>query len=87
MTTAIQGTAMLVSIPLYWLAVGRWGMTGAAVVSSAIYASVCGAGVVMFLRHRSDAGARLVPGIHDVRDALALARESIRPAAPASGDG
>jgi O-antigen/teichoic acid export membrane protein len=76
-TTVIQGSALLIALPLYWFAVGEWGMTGAAIVSSATYCSVLAAGVSIFLRHRSSPTARLVPGAQDVRELVALARTAL----------
>jgi O-antigen/teichoic acid export membrane protein len=76
-TTMIQGGAMLISLPLYWIAVGEWGMTGAAIVSSGIYISVLTAGVLIFRRHRSGPGAHLSPRGEDVRQSLAFARDAL----------
>lgn len=77
LTTAIQGSAMLAGLPLYWVAVGAWGMTGAAIVSTAIYSSVLAAGVVTFRRNRSPSGTRLLPGLADARDAREMVRRAL----------
>jgi O-antigen/teichoic acid export membrane protein len=74
-TTVIQGTALLAGVPLYWLAVGEWGMTGAAVVSSCIYSAVLTAGVVLFRRSRSSPTAHLLPRSADVRMVWGKAQE------------
>jgi O-antigen/teichoic acid export membrane protein len=76
-TTVIQGAALLVSLPLYWIAVGEAGMTGAAIVSSATYSSVMAAGILVFVRQRRSAAARLVPGMADVRQARRLAGSAL----------
>jgi O-antigen/teichoic acid export membrane protein len=73
LSTKIQGAALLASLPLYWAAVSAWGMTGAAIVSSAIYASVAAAGVVVFQRHHTTGAARLLPRRSDVREVWRLA--------------
>jgi O-antigen/teichoic acid export membrane protein len=73
LTTAIQGGALLASLPLYWAAISAWGMTGAAIVSSAVYASVALAGVLVFQRHQTSSTARLLPRRADVRDIRRLA--------------
>jgi O-antigen/teichoic acid export membrane protein len=77
MTTAIQGSAMLISLPLYWVAVSEWGMTGAAIVSSSIYVGVLTAGVLIFRRYRSGPSASLVPRREDVRQSVAFARDAL----------
>jgi O-antigen/teichoic acid export membrane protein len=77
LTTAIQGSAMLAGLPLYWVAVGAWGMTGAAIVSTAIYSSVLAAGVVTFRRNRSRSGTGLLPGRADARDAREMVRRAL----------
>ena len=78
LTTGIQASAMLVSLPLYWLAVREWGMTGAAVVSSAIYGSVMLLGAIVFYRHRIPDGTGLIPRRRDVREAVAMVRRAAR---------
>jgi O-antigen/teichoic acid export membrane protein len=75
LTTVIQGTAMLAGLPLYWVAVGAWGMTGAAIVSSSIYSCVLVAGVLVFRHHRSDKATRLLPRAADAREAWAMLRD------------
>ncbi|HET6547461.1 MAG TPA: hypothetical protein VFG79_03315, partial [Solirubrobacter sp.] len=64
-------------LPLYWIAVGEAGMTGAAIVSSATYGSVMLAGIVVFVRQRRSAAARLVPGMAAVRQARRLAGSAL----------
>jgi hypothetical protein len=66
---------MLAGLPLYWVAVGAWGMTGAAIVSSSIYCSVLAAGVLVFRHHRSNTATRLLPGAGDAREAWAMVRD------------
>jgi O-antigen/teichoic acid export membrane protein len=77
LTTAVQGIALLVSLPLYWVAVGEWEMTGAAIVSSTVYGSVLAAGVLIFRRYRSSAAARLLPHAEDVRQARAMIGDAL----------
>ena len=61
-TTAIQGTALLASLPLYWFAVREAEMTGAAIVSAGTYLAVFAAGVAVFLRGSGLPLRELVPG-------------------------
>ena len=60
-TTLIQGGALLVSFPLYYFAVREAGMTGAAIVSSAVYSSVLAMGLVVFVRNSPVAPRDLLP--------------------------
>jgi O-antigen/teichoic acid export membrane protein len=78
LTTIIQAAAVAVSIPLYWFAVGAWGMTGAAIVSSGVYASVMIAAIVLFCRTRTDHDARLVPHAADLREAWQVVAGGLR---------
>jgi O-antigen/teichoic acid export membrane protein len=61
-TTLIQGAALIVSLPLYWLAVKQWDMTGAAAVSAATYIAVFAAGTAVFLRNSGVGFRALIPG-------------------------
>jgi len=61
-TTVIQGTALLVSIPLYWIAVKEAEMTGAAIVSAGTYLVLFAAGAAVFLRNSGLPFRELVPG-------------------------
>lgn len=76
-TTLIQGAALIVSLPLYWVAIDAWGMIGAAIVSSGVYVSVMAAGAAVFLRNRQSAASRLLPGPADVRDGARIARAAL----------
>lgn len=76
-TTLIQGGGLLVSVPLYWWAVRTWGYNGAAVVSSAVYAGVFGAGVAILLRSPHVRWQQLRPTLHDVRHMRDLARAAL----------
>ena len=49
LTTVIQASALVLSIPMYYVAVERWGMNGAAVVSSGVYGFVLVAGIAALL--------------------------------------
>jgi O-antigen/teichoic acid export membrane protein len=76
-TTLIQGSALLLSLPLYYVAVREGEMTGAAIVSSAVYAGVLLAAVIVLLRNSTLSARDLLPRGEDVgllgqafRDAL-----------------
>ena len=73
-TTVIQGVALLVSAPLYWVAVRQWGYNGAAVVSSVIYAAVGVASVAILANSPHVRLGQLRPTSADVRHMLDLAR-------------
>lgn len=76
-TTLIQGGVLLASLPLYYLAVRSWGMTGAAVVSSCVYIAVFLLGLTI-LRSTSSVRLReLRPRLDDARRVLAFARASL----------
>lgn len=77
-TTVIQGVAMLISLPLYYLAVRHWGMSGAAVVSSGVYAGVMTGGVVVFLRATHIRALQLLPRRQDAEDVRAIVAETWR---------
>ena len=64
-TTVIQGAALLVSLPLYWIAVREGEMTGAAIVSAGTYLALFAAGVAVFLRNSGRPLRDLVPGRRD----------------------
>ena len=76
-TTLIQGGALLVSLPLYYLAVDAWEMTGAATVSSAIYLAVLGAGVAVVLRNTELRLRDLIPRAGEPARLIALLRTSV----------
>jgi O-antigen/teichoic acid export membrane protein len=77
MATIIQGLGFLVSAPLYWLAVERWGINGAAVVSTATYSGVFAGGLAFFLRSTRVSWTRLVPRWADVRQMAGLVRRAL----------
>jgi stage V sporulation protein B len=74
--TIIQGLGFLVSVPLYWLAIDRWGINGAAAVSTITYVAVFAAGVVMLVRSSRVRWSQLWPRAHDLRHMTALARHA-----------
>ena len=93
-TTVIQGTALLVSLPLYWIAVREAEMTGAAIVSAGTYMALFAAGVAVFLRDSGLPARELVPGRRDaaqiagsLRAALARARQGAVARRPHPGQG
>lgn len=73
LTTLIQGAALIVSVPLYWLAVRHWGYNGAAVVSTVIYMGLLAAGAAILLRSPHVGWRNLRPTGHDVRHMRDLA--------------
>lgn len=73
-TTMIQGAALIVSLPLYYLAVREWAMTGAAVVASATYLSVLVAGVAVLLANSRVRLRDLRPGREEGAKLLHFAR-------------
>lgn len=77
-TTIIQGTAMLASLPLYYFAVRESGMSGAAIVSSAVYAGVMVAGIVLFTRATHITARRLLPGRQDAAELRAIVGDAWR---------
>ncbi len=77
-TTLIQGGVLLASLPLYYLAVREWEMTGAAVVSSGVYLSVFLLGFAVLRASSSVRLGDLRPRAGDVRRVLAFARASVR---------
>jgi O-antigen/teichoic acid export membrane protein len=76
-TTLIQGAALLVAVPLYFVAVRWQGMVGAAVVSSGVYIGVCAAGATTLIRTSTVGPRDLVPRLSDLRAAGALARRAL----------
>lgn len=75
--TLLQGTALLISLPLYYFAVRAEGMTGAALVSSGVYIALFSAGIAVLLR-TSDVRLRdVLPGPKDLPRILALVRASL----------
>ena len=65
-TTVIQAGALLVSLPLYWIAVREWEMTGAAIVSAGTYLVLFAAGSAVFLRTSALPLRELAPGRREV---------------------
>jgi Na+-driven multidrug efflux pump len=76
-TTLIQGLAFVVSAPLYWVAVGEWGLNGAAIVSTVTYALVFAAGLIILERSPHIGWRDLLPTMHDVRHMAELARRGL----------
>ena len=76
-TTLIQGTALLVSLPLYWFAVKEAEMTGAAIVSAGTYLVLFAAGVSVFLRASGLPLRELVPGRREAARIAATLRAAI----------
>ncbi|MDQ3648097.1 MAG: oligosaccharide flippase family protein [Actinomycetota bacterium] len=76
-TTLIQGGALLVSLPLYYLAVREASMTGAAIVSSVVYASVLAMGLAVFVRNSPVSPRELLPHRGDLSEAVAALRGSM----------
>jgi O-antigen/teichoic acid export membrane protein len=72
-TAVIQGAALLLAVPLYWLAVHRWGFNGAAAVSTLVYIGVFVAGLWPLLRAPEVTWRDLIPTRRDVRGITALA--------------
>lgn len=72
LTTLIQLSAVAASIPLYYFAVKRYQMTGAAVASTLVYALVFLAGAFVFLRTSGISVRALRPRGEDVRQLIAL---------------
>ena len=84
LTTLIQGAALIVSVPLYWLAVRDWGYNGAAVVSTLVYAGLLAAGMAILLRSPHVSWRQLRPTAHDVRHMRDLARAALAAARSAA---
>lgn len=82
LTTILQAGALAVSIPLYAVSVSSWGMTGGAVVSSAVYGVLMSAGAIAFVHLTQAEWRSLVPRLSDVTTAVAASRRVIRPGAP-----
>ena len=66
LTTVIQAGGLVVSLPLYYLAVREAQMTGAAIVSSAVYTGVLVAGLAVLISSSSLRWTQLVPGRADL---------------------
>jgi O-antigen/teichoic acid export membrane protein len=78
LTTILQTAALGFSIPIYYVAVREWGMTGGAVVSSCVYAVLLVAGVTAFVR-LSDARLRdLVPRPSDITTVFSVTRATVK---------
>ncbi len=84
-TTVIQGVAMLLSLPLYYVAVRGWGMSGAALVSSSVYIGVMIAGVVLFTRATHITARRLLPGRQDAAELRTVVSDAWRARRPLAG--
>ncbi len=84
-TTIIQSAALAIALPLYWLAVRDWGIEGAALVSSLVYASVLAAGLAVLLRAPTVGPRDLLPGREDVRHILELASRALTSRWPRRG--
>jgi O-antigen/teichoic acid export membrane protein len=77
-TTLIQGAVLIVSLPLYYVAVREQGMTGAAVVSSGLYISVFLLGLAVLLANSTARLSELRPRRRDVAQLWAFARGALR---------
>jgi O-antigen/teichoic acid export membrane protein len=66
-TTLIQGSALILAVPLYWLAVHQWGFNGAAAVSTLVYVFVFLAGLSFLVRSPYVGWRDLVPTHRDAR--------------------
>ena len=76
-TTLIQGGALLASLPLYYLMIGEFDMTGAAVASSLVYVSVLLMGIGVLVRATGVRPGDLVPRLADSRRLLVVARSAV----------
>lgn len=76
-TTLIQGSALLTSLPLYYLAIRSWEMTGAAVVSSGVYLFVFVLGFWVLRASSSVRVGDIVPRRDDVRKVVAFLRAAV----------
>jgi O-antigen/teichoic acid export membrane protein len=76
-TTIIQGSALLVSVPLYYLAVREWDMTGAAGVSALVYVSVFLMGAAVLVRSSATRAVDLLPRRSDPALLLTIARSAL----------
>jgi O-antigen/teichoic acid export membrane protein len=75
-TTLIQGVGLAASMPLYALAIPRWGLEGAAGASTVVYVLVLALGATVFVRAGAEMRS-LVPRLRDARDLLAI-RHAVR---------
>jgi O-antigen/teichoic acid export membrane protein len=75
-TSLIQLGGLAVSLPLYLWAVDHFKMTGAALVSTGVYALVMTVGIVVLVRATRTAATDLIPRPADVR----AVRDLVRPA-------
>jgi O-antigen/teichoic acid export membrane protein len=85
LTTVIQGFALIVAVPLYWLAIHQWGFNGAAAVSTLVYAAVFVAGICSLIRSPYVTWRQLIPGRADARRIIVLGRQGM--AKIRTGDG
>lgn len=77
-TTAIQATALLVGLPLYYFAIVAWEMTGAALASSLVYMFVLAMGLAVLVRN-SDVGiGHLLPGRAELKRLAGLGAAGLR---------
>ena len=76
-TTLIQGGALLASLPLYYLMIGEFDMTGAAIASSLVYISVLLMGIRVLVRATGVRPGDLVPRLADSRRLLVFARSAV----------
>jgi hypothetical protein len=77
--------AFAIGTPLYYLGVRAWGITGAAIISTILYALVLTLGLGIYTRLTGVALRRLVPGKRDVGEARSLVIELWRKARPRAG--
>jgi len=76
-TTLIQGGALVASLPLYYVMIGAFDMTGAAIASSLVYFSVFFLGAVVAIRATGLRAGDLVPRVADSRRLLVFARSAL----------
>jgi|SRR5215211_4653193 len=76
-TTLLMSAAMLVSFPLYYLMIGSWGMTGAAIASSLVYSLLFALGVAAVVRSTDVGPADLLPRRADLTRLVGFVRTSL----------
>lgn len=76
-TTAIQGAALIAGLPLYYVAIVEWEMTGAALASSVVYISVLTMGLCVLLRNSRLRVRDLLPGGVELRRLAELSRSAV----------